>query len=180
MNNVSTSASNVSESGGSLNLQLSSSSVGALVDTDPSQVSNGFQFGTHYVAEARVYFPGSGSTIDNWPAWWTDGQNWPQDGEIDVAEGLSTLTSNYHSSSGANNSNTISGTWAAGWHTYAVDREAGANYIYWDGQLVRSYATNDGGSPHYLIFNIGDGEGPTVLGSTGALKIDYIRLWKGN
>lgn len=178
MNNVKTSASNVSLANGDLNLTLSSNKNGATVDTDPSQThGGGFQFGDSYFAEARVYFPGSGSTIYNWPAFWTDGQSWPTDGEIDVAEGLGTLTSNYHSSQGANNSGTIPGTWAGGWHTYAVDRESGVNYIYWDGNLVRSYATDDAGSPHYLIFTLGC-SGSCKTGANYQVKVDYVRVWQ--
>jgi len=103
MNTVKTDPSNVTVSGGDLILILKSSTDGALVDTDPSQVKPGFQFGTGYFVEARIYFPGNGSAIYNWPAFWTDSHNWPKSGEIDIAEGLSKLTSNYHSSSGANN-----------------------------------------------------------------------------
>lgn len=176
MNNVSTSAANVAVGGGLLALTLASSTSGALVSTNPSDAAKtGFQF-TYGFAEARIWFGGSGSTVYDWPAWWTDGQNWPADGEIDIAEGLGTMTSNYHSSSGANNSGTIPGTWAASWHTYAVWRQPGKNVIYFDGQVVRSYATNDGGSPHYLILNIGSSSSPTVLGAQ--VKVDYVRVWQ--
>lgn len=176
----STSGSNVSLSGGNLVLQVSSSSQ-ALVDTDPSQTPKGFQFGTGYYAEARIYFAGSGSTIDNWPAFWTDGQQWPGNGEIDIAEGLGTLTSNYWYGTGngtPNNSGTIPGNWGGSWHTYGLDRENGTNYIYWDGKLIRSNTTYDNGVPHYLIFSTGPGNGPTVTGPNGAIKIDYVRVWK--
>jgi hypothetical protein len=175
MNNVSTSPANVAVSGGNLILTLSSQSVGALVSTDPGGgASTGFQFTYGYV-EARILFSGSGSTCNDWPAFWTDGQNWPADGEIDIAEGLGTLTSNYHSNAPTNNSNTIPGSWCGTWHTYGVDREPDTNTIYWDGQVIRSYATDDGGSPHFLIFNIGSGEGPYVAGDT--LQVDYVRVW---
>lgn len=178
MNNVSTSPSNVSVSGGNLILTLSSASVGALVSTNPDdRVKPGFQFGIGCYVEARIFFPGSGTTVYNWPAFWTDGQNWPNDGEIDIAEGLGTLTSNYHSSSGANNSNTIAGSWSNGWHTYGVDRENGINYIYWDGQLVRQYNTNDAGAPHYLIINVGAGH-TAAYGATSQVKVDYVRVWQ--
>ena len=175
MNNVSTSPANVAVSGGNLILTLSSQSVGALVSTDPGGgASTGFQFTYGYV-EARILFSGSGSTCNDWPAFWTVGQNWPADGEIDIAEGLGTLTSNYHSNAPTNNSNTIPGSWCGTWHTYGVDREPDTNTIYWDGQVIRSYATDDGGSPHFLIFNIGSGEGPYVAGDT--LQVDYVRVW---
>jgi len=176
MNNVSTDPANVSVADGCVQLGLSSSSVGALISTNPhGGASRGFQF-TEGFAEARILFPGSGETIDNWPAWWTVGQEWPQDGEIDIAEGLGTLTSNYHSSAGANNSNTIPGDWAGGFHTYGVNRQAGKNDIYWDGVLIRSYSTDDGNAPHYLIVNVGVGDGPTVLDTP--VQVDYVRVWQ--
>ena len=175
MNNTATSPANVAVSGGNLILTLSSASVGALVSTNPGGgASTGFQF-TYGYTEARILFSGSGSTCNDWPAFWTDGQSWPQNGEIDIAEGLGTLTSNYHSSSGASNSNNVPGSWCGTWHTYGVDREPGTNTIYWDGQVIRSYATDDGGSPEYLIFNIGSGEGSYVAGDT--LQVDYVRVW---
>ena len=175
MNNTSTSPANVSVANGILTLTLSSTSVGALVSTNPTGgASPGFQF-TYGYAEARILFPGSGSTCNDWPAFWTDGQSWPADGEIDIAEGLGTLTSNYHSNAGANNSNTIPGTWCGSWHTYGVDREPGINTIYWDGTPIRSYASNDGGSPQYLILNVGSGEGTDAPGTS--VQIDYVRAW---
>ena len=117
MNGGTISPANVTESNGVLSLEMTSGNVGALVSSNPSGgASPGFQF-TYGFTEARIWFPGNGTTVDNWPAFWTDGQSWPADGESDIFEGLGTATSNYHSNSGANNSNTIPGTWAAGWHT---------------------------------------------------------------
>jgi hypothetical protein len=130
---------------------------------------------TYGYIEARILFAGQGSTCDDWPAFWTDGQSWPQDGEIDIAEGLGTLTSNYHSNAGANNSNTIAGNWCGSWHTYGVDREPGINTIYWDGQPIRSYPSNDGGAPQYIILNIGSGQGTDAPGTT--MQVDYVRAW---
>ena len=175
MNNTSTSPANVAVSGGILTLTLSSTSVGALVSTNPNGgASTGFQL-TYGYTEARILFGGSGSTCNDWPAFWTDGQSWPTNGEIDIAEGLGTLTSNYHSNAPTNNSNTIPGSWCGTWHTYGVDREPGINTIYWDGQVIRSYASNDAGAPQYLILNIGSGEGPSAAGDT--MQVDYVRAW---
>ncbi|WP_308012461.1 glycoside hydrolase family 16 protein [Arthrobacter sp. M4] len=176
-----TNPANVRVSNGELGLTLASQTDGALVSSNPSGGAKpGFQF-TYGYAEARVYFPGSGSTIYNWPAWWTDGQSWPTNGEIDIAEGLGTMTTNYHSPSGASNSGTISGTWSAGYHTYGVNRQPGKNDIYFDGKLVRSYATNDGGAPHYLIFNVGSSNSRTnVFGPASEVKIDYVRVWNAS
>lgn len=177
MNDVTTNPANVAVSGGNLILTLSSSSSGALVSSNPNGGADiGFQF-TYGFAEARILFPGSGSNIYNWPAFWTDGQAWPANGEIDIAEGLGTLTSNYHSSSGANNSGTIPGIWAGGYHTYAVNRQPGKNDIYWDGILVRSYLTSDSGAAHYFIINVGSGS-PSVTGVNSQVKVDYVRFWQ--
>jgi hypothetical protein len=177
-NGVSTSAANVSVSGGDLILTLASSSSGASVSTNPNGgASTGFQFGDGYYVEASIYFPGSGTSIYNWPAFWATGQSWPADGEDDIAEGLGTLTTNYHSNLGASNSGTIAGTWSSGWHTYGMNRQNGTNYIYWDGQLVRQYTTDDSGSPQYLILNVGSGN-TAAYGSASQVKVDYVRVWQ--
>ena len=183
-NNVTVSPSNVAISGGDLILTLSSSSVGANVSTDPSQGMTGFQFGDGYYLEARIYFPGSGTNIYNWPALWTVNNNWPEDGEDDIAEGNVELTTNYHAS-GVNLNNVISGTWSNAWHTYALLRESGENYIYWDGKLVKQYATSDGGALHYITINVGNSNGSdctcggtSVYGSGSDVKVDYVRVWK--
>lgn len=181
MNNVVTDPANVRVTGGHLVLTLASPTSGALVTTDPAQVPHGgFQFGAGYSAEARIFFPGNGSTVYNWPAFWTGCTNWPQDGEADIAEALGTMTSNYHSSRGADNSGTIPGTWANGWHTYGMDRQKGRNRIFWDGKLVRSYPTYDNGAPQFLIFNVGARARDIVTGTASEVLVDWVRVWQNN
>jgi hypothetical protein len=149
-----------------------------LISTNPSGgAPTGYTLTCGTVVQASVYFPGAGSTVDNWPAFWTSSQDWPATGEADIAEGLGTLTSNYHDDAGTDNSGTVSGTWAGDSHTYTLDREPGENTVYWDGQLIRSYPTDDGCAPQYLVFNVGDGQGPTVTGAAGAVKVAYVAVW---
>ncbi len=176
-NNVVTSASNVSVSGGYLRLTLASSTSGASINTAPNDVSpNPFTF-TYGYAEARIYFPGSGTSIYNWPAWWTVGLAWPGNGENDIAEGLGSMTVNYHSNAGASNQGTVPGVWSNTFHTYGLYRQPGWCDVYYDGVWVKGYATNDNGAPHSLILNIGSGYGPARYGTDYQMLVDYVRVW---
>jgi hypothetical protein len=190
MNNVPTSAANVTQTGGHLQLQLSNADGtvrGGMVSSSMLDGVGraGFEAGIGSYTESRVYFSGSDTQpIYNWPAAWTSGHQWPSNGEHDYAEGLDRLTANYHtlSSSGvhvANNSGVIPGTWHNAFHTYGVHRKATSADVYWDGRLIRSYPTSDAGGGHTLIFNIGrySSHAP-VLGPAGAMKVDYVRVWK--
>lgn len=184
MNNVGTYSSNVAIENGELTLKLESSSRGALMSTNPRDFvagHSGFEFKYGYV-EARIFFPGSGSTCYNWPAFWTDGQQWPQNGEIDIAEPLSgNMTANYHYGLDGvhrqKNSGTIAGNWGGSWHTYAVHREPGKNTHYFDGVKVWEYTTDDAGAMHYLLLNVGNG-GTAVYGDASKVRVDYVRVWE--
>jgi hypothetical protein len=180
-NDVSCSNSNVKEGGGNLTLTLSSSSTGACVSSAPADGagSNGYTLPVGGYVEVRAEFPGSGSSIDDWPALWTaDRQHWPQSGEVDFAEGLGGLTANYHSPSCNCNSGTLSGSWAGGFHTYAYYRGSSTISVYWDGNLVRSYPRTDDGQGEGIILNIG--QGPYGGGSHPgtSLVVDDVRAWK--
>jgi beta-glucanase (GH16 family) len=129
--------------------------------------------------EARVNFPGSGANIDNWPAWWVCGPDWPAAGENDIAEGLGQLAVSYHSPSGANpNGDVIAGNWANAFHVYGVLRQASSSQVYYDGQMVASYPTDDNGAPESLIFDIMGGYGATVYGTGSQVLVDYARAWQ--
>ena len=177
-NKVSTSPSNVSVANGNLILTLASSSSGASVSTNPKGGATvGYQFATG-VVEARIYFPGSGTTCYNWPAFWTTGQSWPTNGENDIAEVLGgQMTVNYHSSSGTHNQGVVPGTWCGAYHIYTLNRQATKSDVYYDGQLVKSYATNDNSAPQYVVINVGANP-PAAYGAASQVNVDYVRVWQ--
>ena len=180
VNGVTTDAANVSVSGGNLVLTLASSSSGAAVcSCTNGGAKNDFVVAVGEYAEARVSFPGSGATIYNWPAWWISGPNWPAAGENDIAEGLGTLTVNYHSPSGAHNQGTIPGTWSNAFHVYGALRKASSTDVYWDGVLVKSYPTDDNGQGEQLLVNVGDGN-THVYGTGSRVLVDYVRAFVPN
>jgi beta-glucanase (GH16 family) len=169
-NNVTSYASNVSVANGDAILTLASGTSGAEMATQD------FGLAVGDYAEARIEFSGDGTGVCNWPAWWVSGPSWPDGGETDIAEGLGTLTVNYHSSSGAHNQGTVPGDWAGAFHIYGLYR--GPNYcdVYWDGTLVASYPTDDDGAPEKLILTMGAAN-ILEFGVQGQMLVDYVRVW---
>lgn len=173
-------SSNVSVSGGTLNLLLTSAGTGGLVSTNPGGgASTGFQF-TYGFAEARMFLPGSGTEVANWPAWWTDGQSpWPTNGEMDVMEGRGgSAAYHFHDPSGGPGAK-VPGNFT-GWHTFGGDWKPGSVTYYYDGQNVGSITSGITSAPMYLIL-----ENSSAVGSPGApsvqpatVQVDYVRVWQ--
>jgi Glycosyl hydrolases family 16/Carbohydrate binding domain len=175
VNGAATYSSNVSVSGGNLILTLASSNSGASINTESN---NGFAVQVGMYAEARILFPGNGSSIYNWDAWWLSGSNWPAGGEHDIAEVLGgPLTVNYHSPDCNCREYNASAYWGGAFHVYGIYRKASSADVYWDGKLVTSYATSDNGAGEYLILNVGDGS-PSAFGASSEMLVDYVRVWR--
>jgi hypothetical protein len=174
-NGTTMASSNVSVSGGYLHLAMASNGTGALVSTNPD-AGGGFQFSYGY-AEARIYLPGSGDSIDDWPAWWTDGQSWPADGEMDILEGMGGQACwHFHSDAGGPGS-CAAGDYT-GWHTYGADWEPGKVTYYYDGVDVGTIATGITSSPMYLLLENSDGQYSGPLVKPTDMLVDYVRVWQ--
>ena len=171
-NNTTMETSNVSVSGGTLNLAVTSS-TGSIVSTNPTAGGH-FDF-TYGAVEARIYLPASGSQVANWPAWWTDGEgNWPATGEMDVMEGLGgSACYHFHSPSGGPGG-CANGNFS-GWHTYGAVWKAGSVTYYYDGKNVGTISSGITSAPMYLILENSHG-GPTSVPAT--MKVDYVRVWQ--
>jgi LEA14-like dessication related protein len=179
----------VTVSGGTLRLTLISNPItlggktypyrSGMIQTEGRHSCNcpmhAFTFGAF---EARIYLPGSGSSIANWPAWWTDGQNWPTDGEMDIMEGLSGSAAYHFHSDTTHAGASVSGNFT-GWHTYGSRWQSGRVDFYYDGALVGSLTSGITSSPMYLILNYATGgccTGPVVVPAT--MQVDYVRVWQ--
>ncbi len=180
MNGSATVQSNVQVGGGVLTLTQQDAEHGALVSSRPDPYSGvrGFELREGY-AEARIWFPGDGETVYNWPAWWLNGPRPGYgDGENDIAEGLGRLTVNYHDARGAHAQGAVPGVWTDAFHTYGIHRRPGRSDVYYDGRLVASYPTTDELAPQYLVLNVGakDAWG-RVVGPASAVRVDWVRVW---
>jgi hypothetical protein len=179
---------NVSVSDGNLVLTLASVTSGGCVCTGSSCAPafggwfepgpSSYELPVGGYTEARVYFPGSGTDIYNWPAWWTSGPYWPAGGEHDIAEGCGTLDVVYHSPSGSHGSGSPDGIWSNAFHVYGLHRMESSAEVYYDGVLVASYGTDDSGGAHSLLLDVMDGYGPAVYGVDSQVLVDYVRAWQ--
>jgi len=134
---------------------------------------------TYGAFEARINLPAAADgTIANWPAWWTDGQNWPTDGEMDVLEGLSgSACYHFHSPTTAAGACPVGRF--TGWHTYGANWQNGVVDYYYDGVLVGTQNTGITNAPMYLIFNYSTGgccAGQIV--APAVMQVDYVRVWQ--
>ena len=137
-----------------------------------------FQF-TYGAMEARIWMPGNGASIADWPAFWADGQDWPTDGEIDVVEGLSGYPCFHFEYPGSNpgGCSTVAGA-ASGWHTYAADWEPGIVSFYYDGSVVGRVTSGVTPSPMYLILNLALASHWAPISAPASMKVDYVRVWQ--
>jgi hypothetical protein len=176
--------SNVSVGANGLALNLASNGTGGLVSSNPSDgVSGhtGFQIaptaGKPVYVEYKATLPAaSNGQIANWPALWLDGQTWPEDGEIDVMEGLvGSAAFHIHYGSGSGTAQGASVNTSPGTHTYGVLwTTTGVTFVY-DGADVGSL-TESMTSPMYLIMeNSVDSSSALV---PGTMDVRYVRVWQ--
>ncbi|WP_257153895.1 glycoside hydrolase family 16 protein [Streptomyces lunaelactis] len=133
---------------------------------------------TYGAFEARIYTPAaSPGAIANWPAFWTDGQNWPEDGEMDIMEALGGGKACYHFHSPAGGPGGCAPGDFTGWHTYGAEWKPGVVTYYYDGKQVGQITTGITSSPMFLILNNGVYSSPTTV-TPADMMTDYVRVWQ--
>jgi beta-glucanase (GH16 family) len=192
--------SHVVEANGELDLNFTQETESCDGDSHPYTsamvTTNGkFSF-TYGLIEFRVWLPTtSNGQVADWPDIWTDGQSWPADGEIDVAEGLGgNICGHYHGPSynGAGTgeggiTGCPQGTYTGGWHTFAADWEPGIVTWYYDGKDIGCLETSGSacgatnttiaGAPMYIILSLGSSYSLPITAPT-SLRVDYVRVWQ--
>jgi hypothetical protein len=183
------SPSQVSETGGELDLTAAATAqTGCPMFGGPSTVNEPYVSGmintkdkfsyTYGYLETRVWLPGTPSGGTDWPAVWAVGSPAPQNGEIDVIEGLSGLASwHFHDPSGAGFGSALGG-YAGAWHTFGADWEPGSITFYYDGIKVGVETANITSAPMYLIANLAVDTTYGGPATPAAMKIDYIRIFQ--
>ncbi|WP_236652101.1 glycoside hydrolase family 16 protein [Streptacidiphilus neutrinimicus] len=173
--------SQVSVGGGSLHLAMAQEPTTVNGKTYPYRSglveSSGKAQFTYGAFEARIYLPPGSGGVANWPAFWTDGQSWPTDGEMDVMEGLEGQACyHFHSPSGGPGG-CASGDYS-GWHTYGADWEPGSVTYYYDGKEVGQITTGITSAPQYLILNNGLNSSDAQPVAPSDMQVDYVRVWQ--
>jgi Ca2+-binding RTX toxin-like protein len=174
---------NVSVSDGMLH--LTASDTPATVDGTQYDYTSGIvqthdSFSQTYgYFEARIYLPGTDGEIDNWPAFWTDGENWPEDGEMDIMEGLGgDAAYHFHSPEGGPGEH-VEGDYT-GWHTFGAQWEPGQVSFYYDDEYVGSIETGITDSPMYLILNNGVGGYGGDVSAPSDMLVDWVHVYSAD
>jgi beta-glucanase (GH16 family) len=169
--------------GGALDIGISakSESCGGQVHPYASGIvttDGKFQF-THGFTEVRAWVPGRAGVIADWPDVWTNGQDWPTDGENDIMEGLHGQACWHFHYTGGNAPGSCSpASFTGGWHTFAADWEPGIVRYYYDGKEVGTITQGITAAPMYLLISLGADNtygGPVA---PGTIRIDYVRVWQ--
>ena len=179
----------VSEGGGAIGLTLirKSEDCGvsdAMYTTGVVTTMGKFNF-TYGFIEARVWLPavaGNPSEAANWPDVWADGQSWPEDGEIDIAEGLTgSVCAHFHGPDNpigvgaGGRTGCPDGTFAGGWHVFGADWEPGIVTYYYDGVDIGSVTSGITSAPMFLILSYAAAD---PLQAPATMRVDYMRVWQ--
>jgi len=158
--------------------------TGSVISTDPrdGRRDGGFEY-RYGVLEAKMYVPGQGALLADWPTIVTFGQKWPNDGEDDILEVIDGAACFHFHSLGYAPSGHLGGcdsNLKAGWHTFAADWRPGTVTSYYDGREVGEITKGVTSAPMYIVIvNTVPRKTPWV-DEADALRVAYLRVWQSN
>jgi beta-glucanase (GH16 family) len=131
-----------------------------------------FAFTTGTV-EIGIWLPGS-TRVDDWPTAWSNGQHWPNDGEIDLVEGLGGHGAWHVHSTGP----TVGGgNLGPGYHVVKYVRTTSTVTVFYDGVQVGSASTSRfANSPHYLILELAVSKSISPPEVAAQVHYDFVRV----
>ncbi len=156
--------------------------TGGVLSTNPydGRSSGGFQY-RYGVLQAKVFVPGAGRQVANWPAVIALGQVWPKDGEDDVMENLSgTICSHFHSPGYAPGGplGACDPGFTPGWHIISSNWEPGNVTWYYDGIEIAHIREGVTSAPMYIaLVNSVSSKAPQ-LAMPAAMRVSYVRVWQ--
>lgn len=128
--------------------------------------------------EARINLQGTDGQIADWPAFWTTGETWPTDGEMDIMEGLGgSAAYNFHTPNGGRGA-AVAGDYT-GWHTYGALWEPNKVSFYYDNELVGFITGDITSAPQYLILNLGIGVN-SILQVPAEMQVDWVHVYSSD
>lgn len=165
-------------------------------------ISNNAVIGPNTYVQALVYFPSAsgkdgmgrsypaGSTA-NWPAWWTAGNPWPENGEIDALEGIRGQ-SQFHGFYGPSvagkisspNFNATPNSIGTGWFELTFLRQNGQITAWYGSHKVGTFALPTSANETLRFQNqsystsvCGNCFGPTLLGVKSTAWLSNVTVW---
>lgn len=142
--------------------------------------SNGkFSFSRGFI-QVRAWLPANAQgKVADWPAIWTDSQNWPVGGELDLVEGLGgSACWHFHTASAAPGGCTLAhGAYAGRWHTFGARWGSRTVVYYYDGHRIAVIRRGITKAPMYLVISLSASAKRAVM-APATLRIAYVRVWQ--
>lgn len=171
--------SHVNVAGGFLDLRLTNDPCTVGGHTYPMTTgavsSNGHFSFTNGTVRARIFIDGDTHGVWNWPAFWTDGQSWPNDGESDIAEGLGGhVCFHVHDKPHQGGIGGCPAGNFVGWHNFKETVLNGLTTYFYDGKQVGQ--EQNASSPQYLVAGMQAGSFGGQVVTPSDMLIDWIRV----